>query len=202
MVRWLVVVFTALLTACATGPRPVPADLALDEREQSLLALAHWQFSGKLGFVSAGESGSVYVDWLQQQDHYRIGLRGPLGQGGGEIAGSESGVSLIQDGRTYRADSAEALLQQRLGLPIPIMDLQYWVRALPVPERPGRQQLERDERGLLTRQHQDGWVLDYSNYAMVDGQALPGRIKASSEALGIRLNLIIKNWQLGTPGVD
>lgn len=191
-----------LLAACAGGPKPLPGDLALDQREQALLALNQWQFSGKLGFVAGGESGSVYVDWQQRRDSYRIDLRGPLGQGGGEIAGNDAGVSLAQDGRTYRADSAEQLVRERLGMPIPIADLQYWVRALPVPDRPGRQQLVRDPRGLLTQQRQDGWVLDYSNYALVAGQALPGRIKASSEQLGIRLNLIIKDWQLGSSGAD
>lgn len=191
-----------LLSACAGGPKPLPSDMSLDQREQALLALQQWQFSGKLGFVTASESGSVYVDWQQHRDNYRIGLRGPLGQGGGEIAGSDAGVSLDQDGRTFRADSAEQLVRERLGVPIPIADLQFWVRALPAPDRPGRQQLVRDERGLLTQQRQDGWVMDYSNYALVAGQALPGRIKASSEALGIRLNLIIKDWQLGSPGAD
>lgn len=189
---------TLLLQACATGPTPVPADLVLDQREQQLMALNNWQFSGKLGVKAPSESASLYINWRQQQQNFSIDLQGPLGQGSAKMAGNKRQATLEHDGETYRAANAEALVQERFGWQLPVAQLKYWVRALPTPEAIGEREIHRDAQGLLLSQSQQGWQMHYSHYQWVGEQALPGKIKAESEALGVRLILVINNWQLNS----
>lgn len=185
-----------LLQACS-GLRDVPSNADMGGRDEALLALEQWQFEGKMGFRVPGESGSVYLDWQQQQDDYHIRLQGPLGQGAAEITGSPAGVVLVQGDQHWAGASAESLVEQQFGWRLPVSDLRYWLRGLPAPARGDVVFLERDEQGLLVSQAQGDWILHYSQYHWVDGQAMPGRVKAEAEALGVRLNLVIKTWQLG-----
>ncbi|MDN3638399.1 lipoprotein insertase outer membrane protein LolB [Simiduia curdlanivorans] len=202
--RWLcswrrlafVCAFALLLQACAGKHMPVPADAELDRREQQLMNIERWSFNGKLGVKAPGESASVYITWHQQQQDYVIGLQGPLGQGSAKMSGTERGAVLEQDGERYQSDDAESLVFQRFGWQLPVQQLKYWLRALPAPASADERQLERDEQGLLLSQQQAGWSLQYSQYHWVGEQALPGKIKAESAALGVRLILVINQWQL------
>lgn len=191
---WLVMV--ALVSGCASLT-PLPADWQLDQREQALLAIADWRFKGKLGVRAPGDSGSAYVNWAQADKEYEINMHGPLGQGGAQITGGPGGVLLIQADREQRAETAAELVQRAFGWRLPMAALEYWVRGLPAPGIDARRQIERNEQGLLKLQAQDGWVLEYSNYKLVQGHALPGKLKAESESLGLRLVLVISDWHLG-----
>ncbi|AFU99054.1 outer membrane lipoprotein LolB [Simiduia agarivorans SA1 = DSM 21679] len=194
--RWGWLLLLLLLQACSSLT-PVPSEADLEGRDDALLALEQWQFEGKMGFRVPGESGSVYLDWRQQQDDYQIRLQGPLGQGAAEITGSPAGVLLVQGDQRWAGASAEALVQQQFGWRLPVSDLRYWLRGLPAPARGEVVELIRDEQGLLVSQAQGDWVLHYSQYQWVDGQAMPGRVKAEADTLGVRLTLVIKGWQLG-----
>lgn len=185
-----------LLSACATH-LTVPTDALLDQREQRLLAIQDWQFTGKLGIRSETGSGSLYLNWVQHPAGFSLDLHGPLGQGGGRLVDDGYQSTLAQDDQVYRSLSAQALVKDRFGWDIPIDDLKYWVRALPSLDIGGARELTRDEQGLLIRQTQNDWSLEYSDYQWVDEQALPGKIKAQSDTLGIRLTLIVSQWHLG-----
>ena len=191
-----VLIAILLLQACATGPAPVPANLVLDQREQQLMALNNWQFSGKLGVKAPADSASLYINWQQQQQKFSIDLQGPLGQGSAKMAGDKRRATLEHDGQSYSASNAEALVLERFGWQLPVEQLRYWVRALPTPEAIGEREINRDAQGLLLSQSQQGWQMHYSQYQWVGEQALPGKIRAESEALGVRLILVINKWQL------
>ena len=193
LLAWFVLIL--VLQACSSH-RPLPADVSLDNREQALLAVTDWRLEGKLGFRAPAESGSAYLTWGQAAEHFSIRVQGPLGQGSAAIDGAPGNVMLSHEGEEFRGENAEQLLAQQLGWQLPVSDLRYWVRALPAPDRAARANIERDERGLLLRQSQDDWVLEYGQYQWVQGHALPGRIKAQSASRGVRLNLVIKQWQL------
>lgn len=195
---WLGALLVLLVSGCARL-QPLPADWSLDAREQQLSAIAAWQMQGKLGIKAPGDSGSVYVNWAQGTDRYDITLSGPLGQGSGSITGTADEVVLEQGGQTLRADSAEELVLQAFGWQLPMQALTYWVRGLPAPELAGRQSVERDAQGLIIAQEQAGWTLEYSQYKLVQGLALPGKLKAESSRLGVRLILVVNDWTLGVP---
>lgn len=186
-----------ILQACAISHQPVPIDARLDQREQQLVAIEHWAFSGKLGVKAPSDSGSLYITWRQDKQDFVIDLQGPLGQGSAKMVSVNNEVSLEHDGEHYRSQSAELLIFERFGWQLPVDQLQYWVRALPAPSDEVERQLERDEQGLLLAQHQSDWQIEYSQYHWVGDQALPGKIRAESLSLGVKLTLVISQWELG-----
>ena len=188
----------AALGGCATAP--LPAIDNWNDYQSQLAQLQHWQLSGKLGVRMAANAanskrgGSAYLNWEQNPAAYAIRLSGPLGQGTTWIRGDDGGVSLEQAGQAaVRADSPEALVAQTLGWELPIGDLFYWVRGIPAPRAPIAQQAKHPS-GSLAQLQQSGWQLDFSRYNAVGPWQLPGKIVAHRD--GLRLTLIIKNWQL------
>ena len=125
-----------LLSACATRPPAPPADPAAWRAHRAALEnLSQWQVQGRVG-VRAGEEGwNASFDWQQQDQDYRIRLRGPFGQGAVELHGNDQGVWLKQADRPpVFALDPETLLERETGWWLPVSGLRFWLRGLPVPD--------------------------------------------------------------------
>ena len=190
-VSWLCAL---LLSACA--PLPV-VDLLTDSpwtaRQRILRGLQHWSLSGRIGVTDGKDAWHASLYWTQRGQAYTIDLIGPLGQGRLNIQGDAQGVIVrTADGQLLNAAAPEQLLEQTIGMRIPVEGLRYWVRGLPDPNRPS--QLAGDEEGRLVRLEQDGWIIDYSRYTQVQALDLPDRIRARKGELQVRL--VITEWNL------
>ncbi len=160
--------------------------------KQQITPLDAWQINGKLGIRSERESGSAVLFWLQRQDYFDIRLSGPLGQGSTRLTGRQGAVSLeVANRGTFKASSAEELMQQQLGWSLPVENLLWWVRGLPAPHSKSKLQL--DSNSLLAKLEQDQWQIDYLSYRTENGLQLPERIKLSGA--GLNITLVIKEWQ-------
>lgn len=160
--------------------------------KQQIGSLDAWQISGKVGIRAPQDSGSGTLFWLQRQDYYDIRLSGPLGRGAARLTGRPGTILLeVANQGRYQAASPEQLLQQQLGLNLPVSHLLWWIRGLPDPESKSRLTLDRDSR--LAQLSQDGWQVDYLRYAEQDGYWLPERLKLSGHDL--QVTLVIKDWQ-------
>jgi outer membrane lipoprotein LolB len=160
--------------------------------KQQIGSLDAWQISGKVGIRAPQDSGSGTLFWLQRQDYYDIRLSGPLGRGAARLTGRPGTILLeVANQGRYQATSPEQLLQQQLGLNLPVSHLLWWIRGLPDPDSKSRLTLDRDSR--LAQLSQDGWQVDYLRYAEQDGYWLPERLKLSGHDL--QVTLVIKVWQ-------
>lgn len=160
--------------------------------KQQIGSLDAWQISGKVGIRAPQDSGSGTLFWLQRQDYYDIRLSGPLGRGAARLTGRPGTILLeVANQGRYQATSPEQLLQQQLGLNLPVSHLLWWIRGLPDPDSKSRLTLDRDSR--LAQLSQDGWQVDYLRYAEQDGYWLPERLKLSGHDL--QITLVIKDWQ-------
>ena len=190
----LCVLLATLLGGCA-GQSRLPAIDNWDQYQAQLAQLYTWQLQGKLGVRLPNDSGSVRVNWEQDNDLYAIRLSGPFGQGTTWIRGDRRQVQLQQSGReALSAATPEELIHSALGWDLPIRDLYYWVRGIPAPRDPVLVQ-EKTANGALSYLEQSGWQLSYSNYNAVGPWQLPGRIVATREPL--KLTLIIRQWEVG-----
>jgi outer membrane lipoprotein LolB len=142
-----------------------------------------------LGRVSVNYSGgnvTANVRWTHAADRDEISLMTPTGQTMAHIVDSAAGVVLTRaDRQEHRARNVETLTRQALGWPLPLSQLQYWVRGLPVPGS-APADVQRDASTRLTAFTQDGWRValtyhDEGEYAgkvrlvdLVDG---PNRIR-------------------------
>lgn len=160
--------------------------------KQQIAMLDAWQISGKVGIRAPKDSGSATLFWLQRQDYYDIRLSGPLGRGAARLTGRPGEILLevASQGR-YQAESPEELLQQQLGLNLPVSHLLWWIRGLPAPDSKSRVTLDNDSR--LAQLSQDGWEVEYLRYAEQDGYWLPERLKLYGHDL--QVTLVIKDWQ-------
>jgi outer membrane lipoprotein LolB len=113
-----------------------------------------------LGRVSATHSGGVVtanVRWEHAADRDEIWLMTPTGQTMAHIVDSAAGVVLTRaDRQEHRARNVETLTRQALGWPLPLSQLQYWVRGLAVPGS-SPAEVERDSAKRLTAFTQAGW---------------------------------------------
>ncbi|KFX69551.1 membrane protein [Pseudomonas taeanensis MS-3] len=160
--------------------------------KQQVGSLDAWQISGKVGIRAPKDSGSGTLFWLQRQDYYDIRLSGPLGRGAARLTGRPGAILLeVANQGRYKAASPEALLQQQLGLNLPVSHLLWWIRGLPAPNSKSRLTLDGDSR--LAQLRQDGWEVDYLSYAEQNGFWLPERLKLNGHDL--QVTLVIKDWQ-------
>ena len=192
----LAAILVTFLFGCAIPPTTSPeAAAAWTARQSRLAQLTTWQADGRIGVVSGQDGWHASFQWAQQDAGYRIALIGPLGQGRVVVESDGSEVRIqTQDGQNRTAPDADALLEQSLGVRLPVNGLRYWARGLPEPG--STPTLQTDGQGRLTRLEQNGWVIEYPAYAptSVLNLDLPERIIARRQDLSVKL--VIEQWTL------
>lgn len=187
-------VLAAFLAGCAIPPSVAPInDHAWITRQAQLSRLNRWQAVGRIGIVNGQEGWHASFQWAQEETGYRIDLIGPLGQGRVLIRGESEQVSIqTQDGQQRVAPDADTLVAEALGVRLPVSGLRYWLRG--VPEPGPVTSLQSDTTGRLTRLEQNGWIIDYTDYAPAAAHELPTRIAAHRQDLSVKL--VIERWTL------
>lgn len=183
------VVACALLAGCAGAPRiEGPVDLQTVDR---------WQAHGRLGVSGAEGGGSGSFEWSQQRDRADVQIRGPVGIGGVRLHvegdTSQPHLSLeTSDGRRFESAAAWDELEARLGASVPAGKLRYWMLGLPAP---GEHHWTTGATAEIRVLEQDGWRIEYQQFADQQGTPIPTRIRASSGEARVRI--VIDRWQFG-----
>ncbi|HEX4045830.1 MAG TPA: lipoprotein insertase outer membrane protein LolB [Gammaproteobacteria bacterium] len=194
----LATVLAFVLTSCTTiAPSPptnvvTPPPVTKNQQVQ-LEQLRTWHIKGKIAIQTAQDAGSAVVDWQQKGSHYAISLANPLGGAILKLTGEPGVVTLVTaDGKAFTADSPEQLLAKQWGFHLPVSNLTYWIRGLPVPQIEHSSQF--DARHRLQKLVQQGFVVEFLSYEQIGELDLPSKIKITSSALKIKL--VIYSWQL------
>ncbi|MFT5571423.1 MAG: outer membrane lipoprotein LolB [Cryomorphaceae bacterium] len=158
-----------------------------------------WQLTGKVGVKTSELNESANIVWKFSDQSNQLRMFGPLGAGAIKLDFDRYGVQLSDNkGVLHRGNSAEQLLTNIVGWPIPIEALKYWLFALPNPEHVFEYQL--NPQGQLSLLRQLGWQIDYSGYKTSGSNkpSLPRRltaVKRLSNGQAITVKLIAKAWQ-------
>lgn len=149
-----------------------------------------------LGRVSVTHSGGVVtanLRWEHAAERDEIWLMTPTGQTLAHILDTAAGVVLTRaDRQEHRADNVEALTRQALGWPLPLSQLQYWVRGLPVPGA-APAEAERDGAKRLTAFTQGGWRVALTYY---DEGEYSGKVRRVDLVDGPnRIRFVIDTWR-------
>lgn len=148
----------------------------------------NWILRGKMGIKTPEKTGSASLYWQQQGDIYDIRIFGPLGIGAVELNGNpEQVIYTDNQGKIYRADSAEILLRQNTGWQIPVANLRYWILARSAPNMPSHKMY--DQQHQLVSLQQQGWKIDYLSYQ----NQLPRLIQLARPEINLRI--VINQWQ-------
>jgi len=165
-------------------------------RQQVLESFDNWRCVGRVGVSDGKEAFSASLRWQQTEDRYDIRLTGPFGQGLVHVIGSPSGVALrTANEGTLVAPTAEALLEQSLGWPLPITGLRFWIVGLTMPDV-AVDSRELDPWGKLVQLEQSGWRIRYLEYTQVNGVDLPARMELKRQPLSARIS--VSRWQPGS----
>lgn len=100
--------------------------------------ITDWQASGKLGFKTPQDQGSVYFSWISSPRHYQITLNNSFGLFLAKIEGSPEVATLLTREGLRRTGTPESLLSETLGIYFPIPVLNFWLRGLPSPNMPAQ----------------------------------------------------------------
>lgn len=211
--RLTVLLFTMLLTACASAPQSVPKDQvdagAIAQHQDSLADINAWEFQSRMAFFEL-QQNSRQVASLRWQNHpdsrsLRVShpLRGTLAQLEETVAGA---LLIDQQGDEYQAATIEALLLLHLNVVLPI-ELIHDALLGRIPQaeiiNPSfypdgtLAEYQVDVQDSTTRYaRSQTWRVSLARYepAANDSVRLPHQLELVSDAYIIRLN--ISRWTL------
>jgi outer membrane lipoprotein LolB len=193
---YLLILLCALLTSCATQTaREAPQNqlVGWEARAKTLSSITSWDISGMIAIRNTKDNVSASMQWQQAKNHYSLNLFGPMGSNAFKLTGSPKQVSLQNPrGQVFYAATPEQLLAQQTGWKLPVSNLYYWIRGLPVPGIPAQKHL--DAYNHLTQLDQQGWQIQYLRYTSAHNIDLPTKIFMHSADLSVKL--IISQWQV------
>lgn len=197
----LMVLFSLFqLTGCATVTSKPPVSTPQTEvptwgnRVEVLSNIQDWDLDALIAIRANAtrNAGSANMKWKQSKRDYDILLFGPLGSNAVKLAGKPGNVSLeTADGKKFNAASPEALLLQQSGWNLPVSNLFYWIRGLPVPQLAATKSF--DAGNHLTGLIQQGWTVQYLRYKTVGRIEVPDKILLGNSQVNVKI--IIKSWE-------
>ncbi len=179
----------ALLALSLGGCASVPSITRVDPASSFP---PNWTLQGRIGVQSGEQSVSGQIHWQHRPETDEVLMTSPLGQGVARIVRDAEGVALeVPNQPTRRAPDADTLTREALGYVLPVAGLTWWVQARPDPGHAF--EATRDDAGRLAQLRQNGWVIDYLQYA-ADMPARPRKLVVTREGLQIRL--VADSWQV------
>ncbi|MHB1946499.1 MAG: lipoprotein insertase outer membrane protein LolB [Gammaproteobacteria bacterium] len=194
----LIIVLSALwLASCTTvteqAQTPVNQSMSWNKRVDAISKVQAWNVKGMIAIHEARDAVSATLQWQQKYRNYHIALFGPLGSNSYELTGQPGRVELAgANGKRAVASTPEALLAQQAGWHLPVSNLYYWIRGIPVPSLPAQKQL--DAYNHLIQLNQDGWSIRYLRYTSVNNTDLPSKIFLDNPQLNVKI--VISQWQI------
>jgi outer membrane lipoprotein LolB len=185
-----ILVAGALLNGCSTTPPRITTPTVVTDAA----AANAWEAQGRLAVSGPAGGGSGSFDWTQRDSLSTLAIRGPVGIGSMRMtldtAGSDARIQLETGRGKLQSQDAIAELEARLGAPLPVTQMRYWLRGVAAPG----EHTWRNEGSDPATLEQDGWVIDYSKYSAAAGPRLPMAIKAVNS--GTRVRVVIDRWQI------
>jgi len=172
-------------------------DIVFAQRDTDFSKLPEWRYSARVGVVTQDIREQANLIWRFRDQANSVRLFGPLGAGQLKIEFDQFGVQL-SDKRGVLGDSAEQLLTQIAGWPIPIDALAHWLFVLPAPDHEYQYRL--DDSGNVASLRQLGWRIDFDNYRDYAGVQMPRKLTAirrlrESNNESVTVKLVTKGWQ-------
>lgn len=162
-------------------------------RVQNLSELTTFSVKGTLEAHAHGHKGAhLTFHWQQTPHYYQLQLFDSIGRQQFEVFATPDKARLRTKGKTYLATRAESLMQQYLGVNLPISYFSTWLKGLPTKGK-------RHERILtpthhLLKLHQAGWFVRYLRYHKIRSTDLPSQILMTKEDWYARL--LITHWKI------
>ncbi len=188
--------FVLTVAGCSTLPKPeaspnLAAQALHQAHLQDIAEISQFAIKGRIGVQAEGKGFSGSLTWQHDKINDDIALYSPLGGQIASIKKTAENVTLEDaKGNTITATDAETLTQNTLGWQLPLTGLADW--SLGRPSNSAITDSTWDEQGRLSNLKQDGWEIQYQNYAEQNGHFLPSKIVLRNDK--VNLKLLVENW--------
>jgi outer membrane lipoprotein LolB len=193
--RALAVLALTALAACRSGPPP--SELApAPELQPALVALDAWRARGRVAVRTPSDGFSASFDWREANGRGELDVRGPLGAGAARIT-QTADLIRIETGAAAPVevpapfDTLESELTTRLGFPLPIASLRYWLLGVPAPDI--------SSEPVAGGFSQAGWTVAPAGFSRVPLAPAPLPSRLVLTRAGTQIKVAISAWQLGAP---
>ena len=181
--KWMCVCLLAFLTGCATQKDASGPD------SQQLTLVTSWTAQGKLAYDVNGQRGNFSFRWVQSNHAYEIVLFGPLGISVATIIGNEVSARITtSEGQMLSAPRPEQLLQETLGLDMPVSAMTRWLRGMP-RNTVTSGEVEGSTKTAIEGFNELGWQVEVQRR---DKSMNPSRVRISRS--GANFLVIVKGW--------
>lgn len=193
----LSVLLALILGGCVTAP-PIAGSKPQQQQlnQQHLLKIAaikEFSLKGRIAVNTEGKGYSGGLTWAHNPETDKIEMFSPLGSKVSEITKNNAEVTLTtSDGKHFNAIDAETLTQNILGWRLPLSGLVDWVVGHPAVNSGVATDITLDELGRIMSLKQDGWDIEYAQYADYDGYSLPSKITLRSPK--VNLKFVVESW--------
>ncbi len=187
-------IITFFLTGCALIPKSASQPKKNWLEHQKILSyLNNWHIKGRMCVFNGKDVISVSFEWTQRGSQYYLNLHGPFNINNVQINGTPGQVSIPCSGETRISTYVpEELIQMQFGCVIPISEMIYWVKGLPVPNQCIQSMQLSDEHQLRSLK-QMTFYIQYHQYRLFDKHVLPTRL--TFEHAKLHIKLIFRIWE-------
>jgi len=149
-----------------------------------------FELEGRFSASDGERAANGRIHWEHAAQRDVLTFSNPMGQIAARLTRSDEGAMLrMANGEVYHAPDADELLPDLLGVRAPVDSLAYWVQGIVGDS--GRV-LQYDAIGRPARINDQGWIIDYAEYADETADAAPRRLDATRG--DARMRLIINQW--------
>jgi len=185
-------VISIFLASCANLPPQSSLQPLWEAHQKSVEKIDIWRLNGRIFISDENGAWNARVIWQQHLQNYELVFNSPAG-GGMRLTGSEQQVVMeTANNKIFKAETPDKLLSEVLNMEIPVQNLYYWVRGIPVPMRRDFNYIL-NKNGQLQQLEQNGWTVDFKRYVYVDGFALPEKIFL--QHADYRVKIAVNQWR-------
>jgi outer membrane lipoprotein LolB len=183
------------VAACVPAVKDLPPGdpVAWEARRVALTAQSAWTMEGRAAIANADDGWSGALTWVQDGEAIDLRFEGPLGFGGLRIRGDAAALAVTTSkGETFDVLDPERDLEAKLGWPLPVRSMRYWVTGIPDPA--GEFAADYDAAGRPRRIEQGGWTVRYEGFQPAAAMEMPRRV--TIERADLRIKLVAERWAL------
>lgn len=171
-----------------------PIDFTI--HQMRLASLTNFANNSAVSVKFNNQTTIVYVDWQQKGANFDLNLVGPLNINATRIVGTKNKVMMAEkNGHSLiTARSAEELVKKEFGFYLPISNLSSWIKGMPVNAETAKFSIDGQER--ISELFENGWQINYQNYAASNAIDLPNKILLVNPTLHLTIKIVIRQWLL------
>ncbi len=197
-IRYVWLIATLYLSGCATAikqaepaPSQKPSALHIQHMEK-IAQIQQFSLKGRLGVITKPKSFSASLAWQHALENDHVEVFSPLGGKVASIIKTPDQVTLTDNQeKEVTEKDVETLTESTLGFRLPLSGLSYW--ALGRPSNDGIVNLMTwDAHGRVNALQQNGWTIEYNNYATNGDYTLPNKITLKNDQMTIKL--VVDKW--------